>query len=106
MQTKELTQSDPIAIDKLLQGTRLGPLLNKAQLIQQLNTALFNIVSANLKPHCQVVNYDFNVITIGTKQSHIANQLFYQQNHILQALQRSLPKLNIELIKVRISPHF
>ena len=106
MQTKANIQQDPVKIDNLMKQGKLGSLLQRVTQLNALNAALYDGLSAALRPHCQVVNLDFNVVVIGTQNSQVANTLYYQQNQILAKLQRALPNLNIQLIRVRVSPHF
>ena len=106
MQTKANIKRDPVKIDSLMKQGKISSLLQRVSQLQQLNAVLYDCINAPLRPHCQVVNLDFTTVVIGTANSQVANTLYYQQTQLLTKLQAALPQLNIQQIRVRVSPNF
>ena len=103
MQTKVKQNLDPEPLSSVSKRGLIGKILNKVNLLQQLNHTLYSILPPQLKAHCQVVNLNGFQVILGANSSAAANSLYYKQNEILSALQKQHPKCQINSIKVKVS---
>ena len=102
MQTKPHQKRDPIHINEITNKGKLGKILNKVQLIQNLNTTLLKILPSNIRPHCQVVNIEGFQMVIGCKNASIANAIYYQQNTIIDTIKQTHPEFQINNLRTKV----
>ncbi len=105
MQTKVKKNIDPLPIQKLSQRGKIGQLVTKVNLISSLSNTLFELVSPELRPQCNVINLDGFTIIIGCHSSHVANLLYYQQNNLISTFKQRHPELSINRIRVKVQQH-
>ena len=103
MQSKVKKNIDPLSIQKISQQGRIAQIVGKVKLLESLNLTLFQILSPNLKPHCEILNIEGFTLVIGCHSNHIANLLYYQQNSLLTQFKEQHPTLNVNQIRVKIS---
>ena len=102
MQTKVKKNIDPLPIQKLSQRGKIGQLVNKVNLLSSLNHTLFELVSPEIRPQCNVINLDGFTLVIGCQSSHIANLLYYQQNNLISTFKQRHPDLSVNRIRVKV----
>jgi len=103
MQTKPHKKRDPVPLNEITSKGMLGKIMHKVAILKQLNSALFNILPANIRPHCHVVNIEGFQIIVGCTNSSIANAVYYQQNNIISEINRTHPTYQINSLRTKVS---
>ncbi len=81
---------DPIKINDLLGRSSLKSIMAKAQIIERLNTCLNRTLPTKLYTHCQVLNFENNIVIIGVDNAAWLTNLRYEEYDLRNALQKEL----------------
>lgn len=81
---------DPIKVNELLGKSALKSIMAKAGIIEKLNTCLTRTLPTNILTHCQVLNFENNIVVIGVDNATWLTRLRYEEQDIRNALQHEL----------------
>lgn len=81
---------DPIKINNLLGRSSLKSIMVKAHVIEKLNTCLNRTLPTKLYTHCQVLNFENNIVIIGVDSAAWLTNLRYEEHDLRNAFQREL----------------
>lgn len=93
---------DPKKIEDVMTQSGINNILKKANHLESLNHHLYNTLSAQLSLHCNVMNIEDGVITIGVDDAAWITQLRFQEIDILHTFRR-LPGLQgLRVVKYKV----
>ena len=96
---------DPLPIGTVISDSPLAWLINKASRLIELDKLLKTVLPEEMVPHCRVMNYQNQVLTIETDSGAWATTLRYQERDLVRRLlpYRELSDLRQVIAKVRPS---
>ena len=90
-------------IDQLLNSGILKSIRQKSQQLVYLNQLVQTVLDNELKPHCQVANYEKGMLTLATDNAAFATQLRYQTPELIKILQQQSPFKDLKNIRYYIA---
>jgi hypothetical protein len=82
----------------------LATLVHKVQRLQQLNQYLANILDSQLSKHCQIANFENEVLTLVTDSADWATQIRYKIPDLIEQLKDTPAFQDLKTIRCIISP--
>ena len=102
---KTYQRPDPKSIDDLMQHAQIHFMLQKAQLIEQLNTVLSNTLPVKLSLHCEVMNIENGVLTLCVDNPAWITPLRYEEQHILETMRRKAGKIHFGSMRYKVKQY-
>lgn len=86
MQTEN--PKDPRSIQELMGENTLGNIIKKAQILDKINRALYDLLTPEIRETTQVLNLKDNCLVLASSNSAIATRVRYQEEELIRAINR------------------
>lgn len=93
---------DPKKLEDVMMQSNINNILKKASHLESLNNLLYEQLSAQLSLHCNVMNIEAGIITIGVDDAVWITQLRFEEIDILQAFRRRPGMQDLQSVKYKV----
>lgn len=100
-----LKLQEPKPLGKLLGIELLHKIIMQAQWLEQINQLIQELLPAEARNHCQVVNYQKNIIKLAINNAAWATKIRYLCPQLLTEIKKST-NYPVDAIHVRVWPSF